>query len=612
MENSYLIEVSSEAGRKVGGIYTVLLSKVRYVSEGYPKRYLLIGMYDERCGQDIKFASPPAAMAGIFKELADLGIFCHYGTWTYGHNVPIISVDAKNFAERFTSWTGDGGKPHVDKNVNYAKHMLWKSFGIDSLMDGSSDYSENLVWGWAVGMLIERLTSAKPCKGSRVVAQFHEWISGAALLYCKWRRLPVATVFTTHATVLGRSLAAGGADVLAMSRKSSEPIALSEAYRLKVEGKHQLELQAAKNSEVFTTVSETVADEVKFILGRAPDIVTLNGLDFEQAEKEAEVRNLSAYARNELLQLLEASFNWYYPQSYERAMLTFISGRYEFTNKGFDIYITAMGKLNARLKGKKADGKRIFAFIFAPTSVKGPKISIIKNYLLLERIHEMLERVGKKEEDGKYQNLRERIGTLSGTIRADVESMASGFVKDGDKPHINLYDLSYGTDDIIKACVSAGLTNAKDDVVKVLFYPTYLRPNDGLLNMNYYDAISGMDVGIFPSRYEPFGYTPLEAGLKMDIAISGDTTGFGHYLQHTADLRNSGVKILSMAGKETNMIADELAGYLEELYFMDEVKLEKLKENSYQTMKLFDWKKLIKNYLKAYDLAQKKMAKGKK
>lgn len=124
--------------------------------------------------------------------------------------------------------------------------MLWKHFGIDSLMEQSYDFNENIVWGWAAGMLIERLIKIPPYSNHRFIGQFHEWICGAALLYCRMQNLPIATVFTTHATVLGRSLSSGGADVLSMAQNSTQPIELSEAYRVKVEGKHQLEMAAAK------------------------------------------------------------------------------------------------------------------------------------------------------------------------------------------------------------------------------------------------------------------------------------------------------------------------------------------------------------------------------
>ncbi len=601
MSQPFLIEVSSEAGRKVGGIYTVLQTKSRYVSEHFKDRYLLIGYYDERCAQDVHFSPPPKPLEPIFAQLASEGVFCHYGHWTYGSNMPIILVDAHNFAERLVSYD-DNGTPKIERQVNYVKFLLWKSFGIDSLMDTSGDFSENVVWGWAVGMLLEKLCEAKPYSSHALIAQFHEWIAGSALLYCHSRSLPIGTVFTTHATVLGRSLAAGGVDVLSQAQSSPRPIEISEAYRLKVEGKHQLEMAAAKKSNVFTTVSETVALECRYILGRYPDVITLNGLDFDQAQAEAKVRDLTVYSRAELLQLVEACFIPYYVQRYDNALLTFISGRYEFTNKGFDIYIAALGELNARIKRRgPKDGKKVIGLIFAPSSVRGPKISIIKNYLLLDKINEVLDAAPIAHEE-HYPNLQARLAAVHGTLRADLEAMASGFIRDGERPHINLFDLNYANDEIIRACVSAGLTNGPDDAVKVLFYPTYLRPNDGLLSMNYYDIVSGMDVGIFPSRYEPFGYTPLEAGLKFNVAVSTDAAGFGRYLQSQVNLEERGVRILRMAGGAQPAIK-QLADFLEELYYAHHSKLENYKEDSYKLMHLFDWKLLISNYLRAYALA---------
>ena len=158
---------------------------------------------------------------------------------------------------------------------------------------------------------------------------------------------------------------------------------------------------------------------------------------------------------------------------------------------------------------------------------------------------------------------------------------------------------------MLAACETAGLRNRAEDAVKVFFYPTYIRPNDGLMNMSYYDMISGMDVGVFPSRYEPFGYTPLEAGLKMDVAVSSDSAGFGRYLQTKANLEGRGVKILHM-GAGSAQAAEELTEFLQHLYYSDEKTLAHYKEDSYQLMKLFDWKELISNYLRAYEMAVEK------
>jgi len=602
---NFLFEVSSEAGRQIGGIYTVLQSKAPYMLKEYGKNYCMVGFLDEKCKNDVVEEKPPREVQAAFDALSPKGIKFKYGRWAYGANVPIILVDAKAMGERTVEYN-DGGKK-IDKMSNYFKFLLWKNFTVDSLMESSWDFTENVVWGVGVGMLLEELLKAQKYKGKKIVCHFHEWISGCALLYLKLNNVPAATVFTTHATVLGRSLSSMGVDVLSQAQKSSVPISINEAYRLKVEGKHQLEMQAALNSDVFTTVSETVAAEVKYILGRKADIITLNGLDFSQTEDPKTLQSIAKYARRELLQFAESCITPYYVQHYDDALLVFISGRYEFLNKGFDIFISALCELNERLATRaKNNEKRVFGFIFAPSSVKGPKISIIKNYLLLDKIDEFVSTLPETK-GKKYHNIQSLAADLKGRSKNDVQNMLGGFQKDGPAPHINCFDLNYQNDVIIKSCIDAGLTNKKEDHVKVFFYPAYLKPNDGLMNLSYYDAIAGMDVGIFPSRYEPFGYTPVEAGLKMNIAITSDTTGFGRFIKtKVPNLKTRGLKVISMEGKSAARAANELARELEAIYFADEKKLTALKKDSFALVKLCDWKSLSAHYFNAHKLAIKK------
>jgi glycosyltransferase involved in cell wall biosynthesis len=599
---AFLIEVSSEAGRKIGGIHTVLQSKARFLRPFFGQNRLFIGFWDQACASEVRLLSPPAELEDVFSYLASFGIFCHWGIWVAGDECPIILVDSRTFAHRPAEWE-DGGK-HNDIEMNKIKYLLWKHYGIDSLMESSWDFSENVVWGWAVGMLIERLLQKQPYSSKKIIIQFHEWISGSALLYCHLRNLPAALVFTTHATVLGRALASSGTDVLSCASKSSMPIETSVAYRLKVEGKHQLEVAAAKKADVFTTVSDSVALEVRYILGREPDIITTNGLDLQKLEDEAHARHLSFYMRQEILQLAESEIAPYYPATYGNALLVFISGRYEFTNKGFDIYIKALSILNKRLQKNAAASRIVIAFIFTPSSVRGPKLPVVRNYLLLDKMHEVLDAAGF-EGDGRYRSIQERISSAPKSLRADLRQMAAGFIREGDHPPICLFDLNYSNDEILNAIKAASLSNLKQDVVKIFFYPTYVRPDDGLLAMNYYDVISGFDVGVFPSRYEPFGYTPLEAALKFDIPVSSDSAGFGRYILSRAPAESKGVKILSM-GRGGDHAAEELADFLESLYYMDDRQLALCKEEAYKIASIFDWEKLISNYLRAYELAAEK------
>ncbi|VVC01455.1 Glycogen synthase [uncultured archaeon] len=605
-----LIEVSSEAGRKIGGIYTVLRSKAEHLHRKFGDSYLLIGMLDDKCNEDIRFEEPSGKLKEIFDELEKEGVHCRYGAWMYGDNSRIISVDAKAAGEKIVEYVNGEGV-QKDHQSNYFKYLLWKHFGIDSIMEKSWDFTENVVWCLGVGMLLDKLFAKKAFDTGSTVVQFHEWISGAAILYCRIKGVNAATVFTTHATVLGRTLASAGVDVYSEAAKAKAPISLNVAYNNRCEGKHQLEVAAAKECTVFTTVSETVAQEVAYILGRKADVITVNGIEFGNGKGEKEAHDLSGYARGELQQFMEACFTSYYQMRYDNALFVYISGRYEFTNKGFDIFIDALGRLNARLKkGRGGNERKVFAFIFAPSSVKGPKISVIKNYLLLDKINEILKELPETK-DRPYVNLQAAMSDLHGEIKLDVENMAKGFIRDGERPHINCYDISYANDSIINACVAAGLNNEKANPVKVIFYPTYMKPNDGLMNLNYYDVIAAMDVGVFPSRYEPFGYTPVEAAVKMDIAVTSDMTGFGRFIMKKAGKEGCGVKVIRMAGRSQSQAADELARELYRIYLLAPKELDKEKASAYKMMANLNWDRLADNYYRAYGMALEKASQAK-
>ena len=601
----YLIEVSSEAGRKIGGIYTVIRSKSRFIKNAFKDKYLFIGFYDETCSHDVRFEKPPIEYESVFAELSALGIFCHYGKWIYANNTPIILVDSKSFAQRSITYE-DGGQMHHDTQVNYIKFMLWKAFSIDSLMEKSWDFSENAAWGWAVGMLLEKLSTIKPFENNPVAAHFHEWICGSAVLYSRLKNLPIATVFTTHATVLGRSLSSSGQNILELANDSKTQIDISKAYDAHVEGKHQLEMAAAKKCHIFTTVSHSVAQEVKYILGKTPDVITLNGMDFDYEKEESKARNLSTYTRQEVLQLCESIFAPYDKNAkYSDALLVYTSGRYEYHNKGYDLFIKSLADLNKKLKKHKST-KQIFAFIFAPSAISGPKISVIKNYLLMDKINEILDEslgVSTKEH---YDSTYTRINTTNGNLQNDLKNMFDSLIKDPNGAPNCLYNLNYAHDNVLNELKRVGLENKPEDKVKVIFYPSYLRPSDGLLNMGYYDIISGMDVGVFASRYEPFGYTPLESSLNNNISVSTDCAGFGKFLLTKHKLDNRGVKVLKLV-KDENVAQTELSDYLELLYTLDNTELKEMKKDSYDLMKSFDWKDLTANYLEAYNLAFEKI-----
>lgn len=605
MPADFVFEVSSEAGRKIGGIYTVLQSKAPYFVQKFKENYLLIGFYDKTAeASEFQPEAPPAAWAKVFNELRPLGIDCYYGRWLNGANARIVYVDARHYGERQAEFEGAQGLVR-DTQLNAVKFWLWKQYGVDSLMMGW-DFNESVPWGHAVGLLLEKLLALPEFKGKKVAGHFHEWLAGAALLYARYKNLPIATVFTTHATVLGRSLTSVGRDVLTEARRAGEGrVDLHEAYNLKVEGKHLLEAACATNADAFTTVSDTVAEEVRYILGKEPDVVVPNGISFEAFKEKRKLDTLGRYVRSELEEFIESYFAPYYDFRYEDSLLVYIAGRYEFRNKGFDIFIKALGKLNDALKIERKP-RRIVALIFAPSSVKGPRTSVLHNYLLMDKIHEF---VGQLEgADAAKCHVAEIAAKCKPSTAVKVRGMLQSFKRENELPPVSAYELTYPNDAIETACRVAGLDNSPDDVVKVIFYPTYVRAGDGLLDMDYYDILSGTDVGVFPSRYEPFGYTPVEAAANLNVAITSDATGFGRLIEgKVKTLKGRGMRVVAAVGKGDEEVTNDLATELRDLYYTTPKGLQRLKEDAFKLVRLCDWAKLVTNYYSAQDFALRRL-----
>ncbi len=609
VDNVVLFEVSSEAARKIGGIYTVLRSKSSYLKEKYGENCFFIGYFDAERVEQAGFVEEkaPVYFEEAFSELLFEGITCHYGTWQKGSKIKAILIDAKRFAEKAVTYQHGKEGSKTDKHSNYIKYFYWEQFGVDSLAtDG--DFTEYAIWGYTAGMLLEKLSKLDVFKGKNLIGQFHEWLAGGALLYLKAKKAGIATVFTTHATVLGRTLSGYGRDVTSEAfQNRGKVVGNDDAFKLGVAAKHLLEKACANNAEVFTSVSETVGIECEYILGKKPDVITTNGFDFEWFERKAANDRLKSYVRHEVLQFLEAYFTPYYHQDYRDALVVYISGRYEFRNKGFDLFVKALGILNQRLKERNVT-KRVFALLFAPSNARGPRPTVVSNYLLLDKIEETMQSFEFPE---TCCNVKDKIDVVKDEdLQATLRDMAKGFKKENRRnPPIPAFELNYneGDDAIVRACYEVGLDNAVDDAVKVIFYPTYTSPGDGLLSMTYYDLIGGTDVGVFPSRYEPYGLTPVEAGAKENAVITTDSTGFGRFIGKYLQ-KNCGVVVAKLLGVvDDNKTAEEIANELERIFNLTIGERELLKKSAFKTLQITDWKHMMEKYFEAYDLAVAKL-----
>lgn len=522
-----IFEISWEVANKVGGIYTVLSSKAPY-AKSLSNEYYFIGPYlSENLNPDFEEKEIPLEFKEISNFLTSKNIILHYGIWKIT-NSPAFLIDSRKLME----------------NKNNIKTELWNDYKIDSLFSGF-DFEEPAVWGYAVGMFLEEIS-----KKSNTVGIFHEWMTGSAILYLKKRKANIATIFTTHATVIGRAMACSK-EILEKNLDVEK-----EAINRGVQAKHSLEKQSALNAEIFTTVSERTAKECRIAFGIYPDIITINGLDMRSINTGS-ILEKSKLSRNKLNDIIKSYFKDYYNITQDKSFLCFISGRCEVNSKGIDVFIKSLGKINKSFENKNQ--KEIFAFILIPAS-HGPEDPEILNNL-------------------KSLNKNKKLKNIP--FRKDLPRISTHYNSD-----------QYIMDLLLKE----GLNNKKENLVKVIFCPLYLSKEDGYWNTEYYDFIRGFDLGVFPSFYEPWGYTPAEC-ISLGIpAITTDLAGFGLYCKKNYKKEDNAISILNREYINEEDFTEELKNSILNYYKLDKKKITKIKESSHEFSKELSWEHLITNY----------------
>ena len=595
-EADFLFEVSWEVCNKVGGIWTVLTSKANKVKEYYGDRYYLIGPYfPENLKGDFEEISP-GRFKNVFQKLEGHGIRCHLGRWLIEGEPQVILIDFKDF------WV----------QADEIKKQLWEDYKINSL-NADHSFSEPVIWSWATGKLIEEI--AKQFKDKKIVAQFHEWIAGAGLLYLKKQinsLKNIATVFTTHATTVGRTLVYNGVDFYSdLNNIDAE----KQALKYNIEAKHQMEKATAQNSDILTTVSEITALEVNQFLGRKTDELLFNGLDLKRFPSIDQAGIKHHVQKTRLREFIISYFFPYYSFNIEETLFYFITGRYEFKAKGIDVYIKALAELNKKLKKKKSE-KTIVAFIWIPAGVTNIKTELIENKEFFQDIKQTIDDSWGIREKILYlicegreiskQDLFEKK-TLN-----DLKKKILKFRRKG-LPPVSTHDLDSNGDVILRALKENKLNNEEQDRVKVIYYPIYLTGHDGLSNLSYEEAILASHLGVFPSSYEPWGYTPLETAALRISSVTTDLAGFGRYCQSLSGGKKEkypGIFILERFAKTKKQEVSDLTDIF---YKFSQFTHQERVENKIEARKkanFADWEHLIENYIRAHNRAIKLLPKA--
>ena len=534
-ERSWLLEASWEVCNKVGGIHTVIVSKLPSVLQEYGELYLSIGPWIPGLPEFKAEEFSTDYWAMLSQTLASQGVTLHYGHWQVPGSPKVVLLE----------WAG------LIPKLNELKARFWEEHALDTLGSNFNDFDTPLLWSVAVGIFTAAFNESNP---SPVTLQLHEWLSAGALLMLAKHGERLRTVFTTHATVLGRSLASRGVPIY----DRIEEIRPEEAAReVGVTSKHRLEQLGAKLADSFTTVSDLTAEEATHFLGRHPEVITENGLALHELPLLLENRAAASLVRQELQQFVDDYFAPSYPYRSSRSLWQCTTGRFEMRNKGYDIYLQSLAQLNDSLKAN-GSSQSVVCLLLIATGNRG-----IRTEALSARLLRM---------SGKPQTLRPSSG---GAVPI------SPFVTDPN-------------DEIVGLCERLGLKNREEDPVKILYLPDYFDGADGLLNIPLYDLVSACDLGVFPSAYEPWGYTPLECIALGVPAITSDLSGFGQ----AARGATHGVTVLHRRGvaDPTDALTDLLRASLRQT----PRELETQRIAAYGVSQQFGWERLYENYRTAY------------
>ena len=589
-----LFEIGWEVCWQLGGIYTVLRSKADCMIERWDDRYCLIGPYNPATAP-LEFEERPTE--GIIRETLDrlraAGIPCHFGRWLIPGRPRVILLD---YRARFA---------HLDHD----KYLLWKDHGI-SVPNSDGEVNEVVAFGFTVAEFFRELSNV--AQGRTVLAHFHEWMAGIAVPRIAHNRWPVITIFTTHATLLGRYLASDSPNFYEHLPFIN---ADQQASKYLIWPKHAIERAAAHASTVFTTVSEVTAFEAERLLGRRPDVILPNGLNIQKFAALHEFQNLHRQYKERIHDFVMGHFFPAYSFDLNNTLYFFTSGRYEYTNKGIDLFIEALWRLNQRMRASPAHLPRptVVAFIITRAATKNINVNTLQNQSMFEDLRnscgEVQREIGRRLFNAAATG---RVPTFQELLPDDAQVRLKRAIhawRNRRQPTIVTHDLMDDAGDpILRHLRHRHLFNAEDDPVKMVFHPEFVTVTSPLIHLDYPQFVRGCNLGIFPSYYEPWGYTPMESIAMGVPAVTTDLSGFGAYVEHhIPNAAQQGVLVLNRGTQSFDQAADDLADYLFNFTKLNRRQRIELRNQTERLGEMFDWSALIKHYHAAHDLAMERV-----
>ena len=528
----FLFEASWEVCNKVGGIHTVISTKAQTVTRKFGDRYILIGPDLSHEGTNPEFEEDQTLLKAWRQAVYSEGLRIRIGRWKIKGEPLAVLVD-------FTSLI-----PRKDEILT----KLWESYHVDSL-SGQWDYIEPVLFGYAAGTVIASYVKTFCSPTEKIVAHFHEWMSAAGGLYLRKYAPYVATVFTTHATVMGRCIAGNRLPLYSdLAKFNADEL----ARQFNVTAKHSIEKTAAANHDAFLTVSDITANECKFLLGREPDGITPNGFENDFVWTGEEYYAKRDEARKALITVAEACLGCRFASE---PLIVGTSGRYEFRNKGIDVFIESLKKLAASDKLRR----EVLAYITVPAGNRGPR-----------------------------PDLQAHLADPAQPIDPAQYAHSTHLLENP------------AWDPIVNALKDSILTTPESKV-KVIFVPTYLNRADGIFDKDYYELLAGMDLTVFPSYYEPWGYTPLESIAFSVPTITTTLAGFGIWAEKHRE--HAGVEVIRRDDYNDREVEEQIADALVRFAALDDKHVNEVRVSAADLSATALWEHLYPAYEQAYSEA---------
>lgn len=588
-----LFEIAWEVCNQVGGIYTVIRSKVPSVIDKWgADNYFLIGPYfaDQAAAHFDPATDYSTPVGKAVLKMQERGFDVYYGQWIVSGRPNVVLFNPFSVFDK----------------LGEIKHFVWQDYHIS--LPGQDELLDKVAaFGFQVKEFLRYLCTSGYCSG-RVIAHFHEWMAGLPIPGLRKDNLDIKIVFTTHATLLGRYLAMNDNqfyDHLPFYNWEQE------ANKFNVKPIVEIERASAHGAHVFTTVSELTGRECTHLLGRTPDLILPNGLNIQRFEALHQVQNQHLEYKEKIHDFVMGHFFQSYSFDLDNTLYFFTSGRYEYHNKGYDLTLEALARLNYRMQQQNSK-MTVVAFFITKKPFYTFNPDVLHSKALIEDIHrvceEIKEQVGRRlytritSDNGQYvfPNLSDMVDDyLRLKLRRNVQSW-----KTNKLPKIVTHTLvDDSKDEILNFLRTANLVNNRHDKVKVVYHPDFISTSNPLFKMDYNQFVRGCHLGIFPSMYEPWGYTPLECLASGLPSITSNLAGFGDYVsRNIRDNEKQGMYIIDRKSRDFGQTADELANIMLRFVQMNRRERIALRYRSEEASLHFDWSNLGRFYDVAYNM----------